>query len=325
MPDDLVTGLALAPPIIAGCVLFRSAALAMLAVALVAGLIGQLLARGLWRERIPRPQASPLIAAVIGVALIGPAAPLVTTVSVAIAAVILELLRARLTPAVRAQAGLIAYACVTVITMIRLNGGVTHYVTSATGAYLNPSTQKPFADPIGIWLTYFGGSAAPIDPIRLYVGNVAGPVFATSLLAIAISVAWLWYARRLSLVVLIGLLIGALIPISLYHWDPLFQLDSGPLWFVGALILADRRLLPGSWAVRPLMGLAGGLVSISLRYRGFGIEATLWTVAALQAMYAVIVIASSLAAAASEGWTRSRRIRRRRHQLRVVDGVSKAG
>ena len=296
----------------------------MLAVAITVGLVGQLLSLGVWREHNPRPQASPLIAAIIGVALIGPGAPLVTTASVAIAAVILELLRARLVPSVRAQAGLIAFALVTVITMSRLSGGAIHFVTSATGAYLNPSTMKPFADPVGIWLAYFGGPAAPIDPIRLYVGNVAGPVFATSLLAIAISLVWLWYARRLSLVVVIGVLVGALIPISVYHWDALFQLDSGPLWFVGALLLADRRSLPDSWAVRPLMGLAAGLISVSLRSRGFGLEATLLTVAALQATFAVIVIAMSLASAARAGWTRSRRIRRRRAQLRVVEGVSKA-
>src|SRR5207245_7810577 len=105
----------------------------------------------------------------------------------------------------------------------------------------------PLADPIGIWYDYFGPPAGPIDAVRLYVGNVPGPVFATSFLAIAIAIAWLAYARRLSLVVLAAFLFGALVPIYLFHWDPVFQLDSGPTWFVAGLLLADRRLLPGSW------------------------------------------------------------------------------
>ena len=47
-----------------------------------------------------------------------------------------------------------------------------------------------------------------------------------------------------------------------FHWDPLFQLDSGPTWFVAGLVLADRRLLPDSWAVRPTLGFAGGLFAV---------------------------------------------------------------
>src|SRR6266581_4117975 len=106
----------------------------------------------------------------------------------------------------------------------------------------------------------------------LYVGNVPGPVFATSLLAVAIGVAWLAYARRVSLVVLVAFLAGAALAIYSFHWDPLFQLDSGPTWFVAGLLLADRRLLPGAWSPRPLLGLAGGLFAVGLRRNGYGIE-----------------------------------------------------
>ena len=324
LPDGLVTGFALVPPIVAGSLLFKLPALTMLAVALVIGLVGQLVARWLWRTSVPRPQATPLIAAVVGVALVGPGAPLVTTASVAMVAVVLELIRARATPAVRAQSGLIAFGLVAGVTMLRFSGGAVHLATSATAAYLNPSTQRAFADPIGIWIAYFGGSAAPIDPIRLYVGNVGGPVFATSLLAIAMSTAWLWYAQRLSLMVVAGVLVGALLPVAIFHWDALFQLDSGPLWFVGAVILADRRLLPGSWAVRPLIGFAFGVIALSLRDHGYGIEMTLLTAAGLQAIYALVVITGSAAAAGREAWTRSRRLRRRQAQLRVVEGSAKA-
>jgi hypothetical protein len=119
-------------------------------------------------------------------------------------------------------------------------------------------------------------------------------------------------------------LVGALLPVAIFHWDALFQLDSGPLWFAGALILADRRLLPGSWTVRPLIGFAFGVIALSLRDHGYGIEMTLLAAALLQGIYALVVIAGSAVAAASEAWTRSRRLRRRQAQLRVVEGVSKA-
>ncbi len=139
---------------------------------------------------------------------------------------ILEVLRARYIPAIRAQAGLLAFAAIGLITR------------GAPYAYINPANGKSFGDPINVWYHFFSPASAPIDPIRLYVGNVPGPVFATSLLAVAIGAAWFAYARRVSLVVLITFLLGALVPIYSFHWDYLFQLDSGPLWFVAALVLS---------------------------------------------------------------------------------------
>ena len=171
----------------------------------------------------------------------------------------------------------------------------------------------------------FGSATGPYDPVRLYVGNVPGPVFATSLLAVAIGVAWLAYARRVSLVVLITFLFGALALIYRFHWDFLFQLDSGPTWFVAGLLLADRRLLPGSWAIKPLIGLAAGSFAIGLRRNGFGIEAAFYTVAAVQAAMALVVVMLWGAAAAMERWKRTRRLRQREANLRVVKPISRAG
>src|ERR1700682_4102991 len=80
LPNDLITGIALAPPVIAGLIIFKVPALEMLAVALAVGIVGQLVAQILWRRQMPRTQASPLIAAVIGVALVGAAAPIVSSI-----------------------------------------------------------------------------------------------------------------------------------------------------------------------------------------------------------------------------------------------------
>ncbi len=307
LPDDLVIGLALTPPVIAGLVIFKLAALEMLVVALVIGIAGYGVARLLFRDFMPKPESSPLIAAVVGVALVGPGAPILISVEIAVLAVALELVRARYAPAVHAQPGLIAYALVAIVT----RGGPF--------AYINPATGRVFGDPINIWLRFFGPGTAPIDPIRLYVGNVAGPVFATSLMAVAVGIAWLAYAKRLSPIAALCFLLGAIIPIAYFHWDFVFQLDSGPTWFVGALILCDRRLLPSSWAARPILGFAAGLIGLGLRSRGYGIEAVFFTVAALQALVALVVILMWSIKTATQRRERGRLLRRREEQLRAIN------
>jgi Na+-transporting NADH:ubiquinone oxidoreductase subunit NqrB len=312
LPDDLTIGIALAPPVAAGLIIFKVPAAEMLGVAVAFGAAGHLIAHVLWRRQIPRPQASPLIAAVFGVALVGAGATLGVSIAIAALAVAFELVRARYVPAIRVQSGLLAYGAVALATR------------GAAFAYVNPVSGKLFNDPIAIWYHYFGPQAAPIDAVRLYVGNVPGPVFATSLLAVAIGIAWLAYARRLSLVVLGAFAVGALIPIYLFHWDVVFQLDSGPTWFVAGLLLADRRFLPGSRAIRPVLGLAGGVLAIGLRTRGYGIEAAFFAVGVIQAASAVVALIMWGGSLVRDRRRRTRLVRQRDAQLRVVDSVTKA-
>ena len=162
------------------------------------------------------------------------------------------------------------------------------------------------------------------------MGNVPGPVFATSLLAVAVAAAWLAYARRVSIVVLFGFLAGSLVAIYTFHWDPLFQLDSGPTWFVAALILADRRLLPDSRALRPTLGFAAGLFAVGLRrppqgtwFGSHGLEVAFFTVATIQAVMAIVVILYWSASVAREREKRTRRLRQREANLRVVKSISR--
>lgn len=308
LPDDLITGIALAPPVIAGLIIFKLPAIEMLAVALAVGIAAHLVARWVWRRDLPRPQPSAVIAAVVGVALVGPGASLVTSIEIAVLAVILELLRARYIPAIRAQAGLLAFAAVALITR------------GAPLAYINPASGRSFPDPIAIWYVQ-PSLPASYDPITLYVGNVAGPVFATSLLAVAIGIAWLAYARRLSLVVAVGFLAGAAVAIAAFHWEYVVHLDSGPTWFVAGILLADRRSLPSSWAIRPVLGFGAGLLAVGLRVRGYGIEAALLAVAGVQAVMAVVVVVLWAASTGRERWQRNRRLRRRDAQIREVKSI----
>jgi NQR2, RnfD, RnfE family len=311
LPDDLVTGIALAPLVAAGLIIFKIRAVEMLAIALVFGIAGQLLAAWLWRKDIPRPQASPLIAAVFGIALAGAGASFFTSIVIAALAVTLELLRARFMPAIRAQCGLLAFAVLAIVTRGAPLGPL---------AYINPASGKTFPDPIAIWYLQ-PALPAPYDPITLWVGNVAGPVFATSLMAVVVGIAWLAYARRLSFVVAVGFLAGAVLTITLFHWDSMTQLDSGPTWFAAGLLLSDRRLLPGSWAIRPVLGFGAGLLAVGLRTRGFGIEAAFLTVAGVQAVMAVVVVVLLATSVGAERWRTALRLRRRQAQLRVVKSV----
>jgi len=313
LPDDLVTAIALLPCIVAGLIIFKVHALEMLVVALVTGVVALIISRLALRGRPPQPGAGVVLAPLFGVALVGAGASLAISIEIAVLACVLESLRAHYMPAIRAQAGLLAYAGIALVT----RGGPS--------AYINPANGAPFSDPLGTWYQFFTPAAAPIDPIRLYVGNVPGPVFATSLLAVAVGVAWLAYARRVSIVVLFGFLTGSLVAIFTFHWDPLFQLDSGPTWFVAGLLLADRRLLPDSWAVRPTLGFAAGLFAVGLRrpdpgawFSGHGIEVAFLTVAAIQAVMAIVVVIYWGASVSMERWRRTRRLRQREANLRVV-------
>jgi hypothetical protein len=179
---------------------------------------------------------------------------------VAIVAAVFELGRARLLPAARLQVGILAYAVVLMIS----RGGPGASVT-----------------PVGV-------AAAPVDPMRLYVGDVAGPILATSLLAVAVGAAWLWYSRRLSLLVVLTFLAGALVPIGLQRWSSGYQLESGPLWFAAALVLADRRTLPASGVGRPLLGFVTGAAALGVRTRGLAIEASLAAVAWMQVLGVIV-------------------------------------
>jgi hypothetical protein len=308
LPDDLITGIALAPAVAAGLIIFKLPAVEMLGVALAFGIAAQLAARWIWRHDVPQPQPSAVMSSIFGVALVGAGAALVTSIEIAAMAVVLELLRARFIPAIRAQAGLLAFAVVALITR------------GAPLAYINPASGKAFPDPIALWFVQ-PSLPASYDPVTLYVGNVAGPVFATSLLAVGIGIAWLAYARRLNFVVAVGFLTGAVVAIAAYHWDYVAHLDSGPTWFVAGLVLADRRNLPASWAIRPVLGLSAGLLAIGLRVRGYGIEAAFLTVAGVQAVMAVFVILLWAASLGTERWHRNRRLRQRDDQLRVVKGA----
>jgi len=297
----VVAILALVPPIVAGIVFFRLLAVEMLTIAVGVAVVAYAAAR----LRDHPLDGVPLLPALVGVALVGPAASPVWAAAVALVAVGLKLARDRYTPRARLQTGLIAY----VLVWLASQGG--------TAVYVNPGSTTRVEEPIRLWLHYFGGTLAPIDPVRLYVGNVAGPVFATSMLAVVVGAAWLWYSRRLSLLVVLTFLVGATVPVVMAGWSPVYHIFSGPLWFAAALLLADRRDLPRSPLGRPLARLVAGGTCMWLRARGLAIESAPAAIAAVQV---------GVAGVQGVGWLGRNRqqVRARLHQLRSTSEVKPA-
>jgi hypothetical protein len=269
---DTVTGLALAGPVIAGLILFRQPAFEFLGMAIAIG--GAVhLGAGFLRVKL---ETSPMLVALVGVALCGPLSPPVWPALIALTAAVLEVARSYYWPRARIHTGVVAYA------LAYLAAG------GAMAAYQRPGSPRMFPEPIAQWSQFYGGATHFIEPITLYVGNVAGPVFATSLLAVVIGMAWLWYARRLSLLAATSFLTAGVLMAAALGYDPVFQLDSGPAWFVVGFALCDRRLLPEQPLARPLMAAAAGVIGVGLRAAHFYVEALFLAVAAIEVIYLLL-------------------------------------
>jgi hypothetical protein len=269
---DVVLSLALAGPVIAGLILFRQPAVELFGIAIVIGGTVHVAAR-LVRIRL---ETSPMLVALVGVALCGPLSPPVWPALIALTAAVLEVVRSRYWPGARVHTGVLAYA------LAYLSAG------GVMAAYQRPGSPRMFPEPIAQWSQFYGGATHFIEPITLYVGNVAGPVFATSLLAVVIGMAWLWYARRLSLLAATSFLTAGVVMAAALGYDPVFQLVSGPAWFVVGFALCDRRLLPEQPLARPVMAAAVGVLAVGLRAAHFYIEATFLAVAFIEVVYLVV-------------------------------------
>jgi NQR2/RnfD/RnfE family subunit of NADH-ubiquinone oxidoreductase len=275
LPPSVLFGLALLPPLGAGIAVFGLPAAVDLGIAIAVGAAFDAIARLL---RHP-PPLSPIVTAAVAVALIGPAAQPWWAAVVAATAGVFEVARGLAPkPALPLSSGLLAYAVVYLAGHGRL------------GAYLAPGrSSRPFPEPIRLWHDFFGGGAAPLDAVTLYVGNVAGPVFATSLLAVTISALWLWYARRLDLPAVVGIAAGGLIVVVSQGWNPAYQLLSGPLLFAAVFGFADRKALAGPPLLGAAIGLAATFVGVGLRTRGTGVETSFIALAAAQVSVAFVV------------------------------------
>lgn len=131
---------------------------------------------------------------------------------------------------------------------------------------LAPFQLRPLDEPIILWTRF----QLQVDPVRLYTGNVAGPLGATSFGLAALGFLVLAYARRASWAYLVGLSIPPIVVLAAARQPLTIYLLCGQAMVLGGIVAAESRRLPFLWQWRFGAGLIAGGVSAALLLRGLG-------------------------------------------------------
>ena len=259
---DLAYALALLPLVIAGIVFFLQDTLLLFTISFLAGIVC-LLALQLARLTIGLPAwvgfkaTHPLVASILIACFFSPRTPAWIAASMVILFVVIDTILWPQLQRVMLHPALIVF-------------GILFVVQRQLGiGFLNPFDSHRLDDPLLLWYKL----QIVIDPVKLYVGNVAGPIGVTSAGAVLIGVTYLWYTRKISLGVVLGFLCGIAATAAAIRTDVGFQLASGPSLFLAGYIAADRRrvLLPERFTF--VFGAAAGAATMILRGYGQGQQA----------------------------------------------------
>jgi Na+-translocating ferredoxin:NAD+ oxidoreductase subunit D len=260
---DLAYALALLPLIIAGIVFFLQDALLLFAISFLAGIVC-LLALQLARLTIGLPAwvgfkaTHPLVASMLIACFFSPRTPAWVAASMVILFIVLDTVLWPQLQRVMLHPALVVFG---LLFVIQRQLGI---------GFINPFDGRRLDDPLLLWYKL----QIVIDPVKLYVGNVSGPIGVTSAAAVLVGVTYLWYTRKISLGVVVGFLCGVGAIAFLIRSDLGFQLASGPSLFLAGYIAADRRrvLLPERFTFA--FGVAAGVATMILRWYGQGQQAT---------------------------------------------------
>jgi|GEM_PF-4817324 len=295
---DLAFGLGLLPLLVAGLIFFRQDAVLLFAVSLLAGVVC-LLALNLGRLAFGLPAwvghkaSHPLVGSILIACFLSPRTPLWLAASAVMLFIVLDtfvwpqLRRVMLHPA------LIVFGLL-FIAERQLSSG-----------FVNPFDGRRLADPLTLWYQL----RIIVDPVKLYVGNVPGPVGATSAGATLLGLVYLWYARKVSLGIIVGFLTGVAIPAAVIGSDVAFQLSSGPALFIAGYIAADRRRVLLSEPLTFGFGLAAGALTMVLRGYGQGQEAAWESLLLTSTLVTVYLRVSALLTGSAGGQSGSRPLR----------------
>jgi hypothetical protein len=133
--------------------------------------------------------------------------------------------------------------------------------------YLSPIDLRHLDEPARLW------RQASIDPLRMYAGNVAGPLGATSMMVATLAFLALAYARRASWHYVLGFF-APVAAVTLLRQAPLtVYLISGPAVVFAGVLGADTRRLPRSRRWQAAGGVAAGSVAATLIWVGLGWQA----------------------------------------------------
>lgn len=295
---DLAYSLALLPPLLAGLIFFRQDAVLVFAVSLLAGVVC-LLGLNLGRLAFGLPAwvghkaNHPLVASMLIACFLPPRTALWLAAAAVILFVVLDNVLWPQMRRVMLHPALIVFGLL-FIAERQLGSG-----------FVNPFDGRRLADPLTLWYQL----RLIVDPVKLYVGNVPGPVGATSAGAILLGLTYLWYARKVSLGIILGFLVGVAIPAAVIGSDVAFQLSSGPALFIAGMIAADRRRVPLSEPIAFGFGIVAGALTMVLRGYGQGQEATWESLLLTSTLVTVYLRVSGLLAGRSRGNTGSRPLR----------------
>ncbi|GAC1479786.1 MAG: hypothetical protein PVSMB9_03820 [Candidatus Dormibacteria bacterium] len=259
---DLAFALGLFPLVLAGLVFFRQDAALIFAVSLLAGVVC-LLALQLGRLALGLPAwvghraNHPLVASILVACFLSPRTPLWLAAGGVILFTVLDTLIWPQLQRVMLHPALIVFG---LLFIAQRHLGVS---------FVNPFDGRRLGDPLTLWYQL----RIIVDPVKLYLGNVPGPIGVTSAGAILLGLTYLWYARKVSLGIILGFLTGVGITALLIGSDLAFQLSSGPALFLVGYIAADRRrvALPAPFTF--VFGIAAGALTMVLRGYGQGQEA----------------------------------------------------
>lgn len=274
---DGAYALALLPPGIFSVLFFRAQALVLYGLCLLAGVVC-LLSIQLARLTIGLPAwvgfkaSHPLISSLLVACFLSPLSPPWLGVGLVILLVVLETLAWPQLIRMLTQPALLVFAILFVAER------------QLHVSFVNPFDLRPLGDPLALWYHLH----VVVDPIKMYVGNVPGPMGATSMGAVLLGVAYLWYCGKISLSLLLGYYAGMAAGALAYNFDVAFQLSSGPTLFVAGFLAADRRRMVLSDRITAVIGVVAGGFTIVLRAFGQGPDAA-WQSLLVVTLFATLI------------------------------------
>jgi hypothetical protein len=264
VPDLVVFGLALLPPLALSLAFFRQLTGAALGLALGIALVLMLAEALLGRAGIiitpgRRLAHPPVITALLVAGFAAPRLPLQAIAGAVAVTILFDRIVGPHLPDTFPSPALLGIAAVALLQL------PLHV------SYSNPFDLRPLAEPFAL----AAETHRTIDPIKLYVGNVPGPLVATSMGAVFLGWAYLWYARRVVGRAVAAYLVGVGVAALVLRQDVPLQIVSGSALFVTAFVATDRRHLRGPNGFLVALGLVAGILTVALRVRGQHIHAAL--------------------------------------------------
>ena len=259
---DLAYALALLPLVVAGIIFFLQDSILLFAISFLAGIVC-LPAIQLARLTFGLPAwigfkaTHPLVASILVACFFSPRTPAWVAASMVILFIVIDTVLWPQLQRVMLHPALIVFG---ILFIIQRELGI---------GFVNPFDGRHLEDPLVLWYKL----QIVIDPVKLYVGNVPGPIGVTSAGAVLVGMIYLWYTRKISLGLIAGFICGVAAVALAIRSDLGFQLASGPSLFLAGYVAADRRRVLLSEQFSFLFGAAAGVITMILRWYGGGQQA----------------------------------------------------